>query len=73
MEDIRRQMALSGLIANYKTNTLKGGQSRLTIGVLRSRIQLLERYWDNFQATHTRLQTIADVQEDDYFKEDIYS
>ena len=73
MEDLTRQLALVGLIANFKANTLKGGQQNLTAGVIRSRIDLLERYWNTFQEGHSRLQAVADLQEEDYFQNDVYS
>ena len=63
MDQLARQLSLASLIRNFKTNTLKEGRDKFTQGFLRSRENLLERYWNEFRKTHESLQEVTDLQE----------
>ena len=73
MDQLARQLSLASLVKNFKTNTLKEGRDKFTPGFLRSRENLLERYWNEFRKTHESLQEVADLQENEYFSGDMYS
>ena len=70
---VDRKAIISGLIANFKTNTQKNGRAGLTAGFLRGRRECLERYWAEFQENHGKLSELPDLRDNAYSTEDWYS
>lgn len=75
-EHLESNEALSSTIITFETNLKKTARVKLTRGFLKSRSELIERYWSKFYATHSLIVTHATVDErtnDKYFTNELYS
>lgn len=70
---LEKQIALASLIDRFTENTLKAGRANFNAGFLRSRRELLEKYWGDFQHNHQMLLSDHDLQDQDYVLNDRYS
>ncbi|XP_076298183.1 uncharacterized protein LOC143217599 [Lasioglossum baleicum] len=57
---IRSQKELGGRIERFLINTLKVGQEKLTLPLLRQRVELLGSYWREFSEQHRAIVRLAD-------------
>uniref|UniRef100_A0A6V7IKY9 CCHC-type domain-containing protein n=1 Tax=Bracon brevicornis TaxID=1563983 RepID=A0A6V7IKY9_9HYME len=74
MDDLlTRQLALAELIDKFKENTSRIGPGNVNPGYLRSRHELLTRYWADFQQNHQTLLCSEELVNDEYFISDRYS
>ena len=70
---LRRQGSLGKLIAYFVANTRKAGRDDTSAGFLRSRIDLLEKYWHDFRRNHDTLINNPATEGCQYFAEDLHS
>ncbi|XP_071054978.1 uncharacterized protein [Onthophagus taurus] len=69
-----RQIELYGLISRAMTNLKKLGDANVTIGRIKSRLNLLNSNWAKFQQIHETVTGNRDEFQDHvYFKDDIYA
>ena len=73
MDRLIRQSCLSGLIGNFKANTLKEGRAHFTEEFLVSCKTLLGQYWTEFCENHNALREDGTQHEGAYSTEDKYS
>ena len=72
-ELLSRQLPLADLVDNFTRNTLRVGRAHLNAGYLRSRRELLERYWNEFEQTHRDMSGADTLAENAYITDDRYS
>lgn len=72
MANLEGQLALGSLVLRFHDNVNKVGRQNLTAGMIKGRIELLEKYWTRFQERHEELLQESQQSEVPYFAEDYY-
>lgn len=71
--DTRSQRELAAVIKRGLQSTSNQPVNQWTLGLVHSRLYLLESYWDDFQANHVAiLHEAEEVNDDPYFTEGVY-
>lgn len=70
---MRKQLATKGLIDRFWENLVKVGKDRMTQCYLKTRLALLESYWQRFEEGHYALLEFSDKELETYVKDDCYN
>ncbi|XP_011859787.1 PREDICTED: uncharacterized protein LOC105557209 [Vollenhovia emeryi] len=70
---MRKQLATKGLIDRFWENLVKVGKDKMTQSYLKTRLALLETYWERFVEGHYALLDFDDKEADNYVAGDCYS
>lgn len=73
MDTLEAQLALVPLVSNFCRNVRALNRETATPGLLRSRAELLERYWARFQTNHLEIQQDPRLRENDYITQNVFS
>jgi hypothetical protein len=52
---VRLQVELRGRIAKVEENMKKLGVANITVDVIENRLQLIDKYWEKYEARHIEL------------------
>lgn len=66
---INQQVEQQGLIMGFWENVLKMGRDKLTAQYVRSRVELLDKYWDRFTSVHMQILAYKGARKTDYYEQ----
>lgn len=70
---IKRQAEPQRQIGRFWENLLKTGKDKRTQAYLTSRLEVLEKYWTNFETTHQEIALCERALQSDYYQSDQFS
>ncbi|CAB0039404.1 unnamed protein product [Trichogramma brassicae] len=70
---LQEQLINSQLVINFRTTMLKTPKDRRSAGWLKTNLTQLEEMWKEFFQEHKKLMRDQSLEEDDYFKKDVFS